>query len=278
MKKFFKWIGIVLGSLTGLIFITALTLFLIGNARLNKTYDFPATNLEIPTDAESLEYGKHRVETLCAGCHGPDLSGIENWFDGGPMGTIDSANLTTGEGGIGDDFTAEDFVRAVRHGIDQDGKPNFMIAVGSTSYLSDEDLASIIAYVQTVPPVDHVLAGKKFTPLAKMLLAAGIFAECTGGTGYPRNPCQCARAGCERRIWGIHGEYQRLPHLSWTGTEWRPIPRPDHYVHFSESDAWRRTCLLDGGGFHQYDPYRYETERLWVESQTHAVGGIPQPP
>lgn len=174
MKKVLKWIGIVLGSLVGLILITALTLFLIGNARLNKTYDFPSTKLEIPTDAASLEYGKHRVETLCAGCHGPDLSGLENWFDGGPMGTIDSANLTTGEGGLGDDFTTEDFVRAVRHGIDQEGKPNFMIAVGSTSYLSDEDLASIIAYVRTVPPVDHVLAGKKFTPLAKILLAAGI--------------------------------------------------------------------------------------------------------
>jgi len=102
------------------------------------------------------------------------LSGLENWFDGGPLGTIDSANLTSGEGGLADDFSTEDFVRAIRHGIDQEGKPNFMIAVGSTSYLSDEDLASIIAYVRTVPPVDHVVAGKKFTPLAKILLAAGI--------------------------------------------------------------------------------------------------------
>ncbi|HEU0296606.1 MAG TPA: c-type cytochrome [Anaerolineales bacterium] len=145
-----------------------------GNARINKTYDFPATNLEIPTDAESLAYGKYRVETLCAGCHGADLSGLENWFDGGPLGTIDSANLTSGEGGIGDDFSTEDFVRAIRHGIDQDGKPIFMIAVGATSHLSDEDLASIIAYVRTVPPVDHAVAGKQFTPLAKILFAAGV--------------------------------------------------------------------------------------------------------
>jgi mono/diheme cytochrome c family protein len=145
-----------------------------GNARLNKTYDFPVTNLELPTDAESLAYGKHRVGILCSGCHGADLSGLENWFDGGPLGTIDSANLTTGEGGIGDDFSAEDFVRAIRHGIDQDGKPIFMIAVGATSHLSDEDLASIIAYLRTVPPVDHVVAGRQFTPLAKILFAAGV--------------------------------------------------------------------------------------------------------
>ena len=37
MKKAFKWIGIVLGSLVGLILVAALTLFLMGNARLNKT-------------------------------------------------------------------------------------------------------------------------------------------------------------------------------------------------------------------------------------------------
>lgn len=172
--KVLKWIGIGLGSLVGLLLVVGGILFLMGNARLNKTYDFPTSDLEIPTDAESIAYGKHRVESLCAGCHGADLGGLENWFDGGPLGTIDSANLTSGEGGIGDEYSTEDYVRAIRHGIDQDGKPIFMVAVVSTAYLSDEDLGSIIAYVKTVPPVDRVLAGKKFTPLAKILLAAGV--------------------------------------------------------------------------------------------------------
>jgi len=47
MKKVFKWIGIVLGSLVGLILIAALTLFLMGNARLNKMYEFPPSNLTL---------------------------------------------------------------------------------------------------------------------------------------------------------------------------------------------------------------------------------------
>jgi mono/diheme cytochrome c family protein len=173
MKKVFKWIGITLGSLIGLVLVVGIALFLMGNARLNKTYDFPPSDLEIPTDAASIEYGKHRVESLCAGCHGDDLSGIVNWFDGGPLGTMDSANLTSGEGGIGDEYTAEDYVRAIRHGINRDGKPIFMVAVISTAYLSDEDLGSIIAYLQTIPPVDHVASEAKFTLLAKILFAAG---------------------------------------------------------------------------------------------------------
>jgi len=105
MKKIIKIVGIVLGSLIGLLLVVGVVLFLIGNARLNRTYDFPPSNITIPTDAESIAYGKHRSETLCEGCHGADLSGINDWFAAGPLGTIDSANLTSGEGGIGREFT-----------------------------------------------------------------------------------------------------------------------------------------------------------------------------
>jgi mono/diheme cytochrome c family protein len=177
MKKVFKWIGIVLGSLVGLILLAALTLFLMGSARLNKTYDVPPSNLTIPTDAASIARGQHIAETLCEGCHGADLSGINNWFAAGPLGTIDSANLTSGKGGVGQTFTDEDFVRAIRHGIDLKGKPTFMPAVVSTSYMSDEDLAAVIAYVKSVPPVDHITNGKHFTPLAKIMLAAGMIGK-----------------------------------------------------------------------------------------------------
>jgi mono/diheme cytochrome c family protein len=178
MKSAFKWVGIGLGSLVGLVLLVALILSFVGNARLNKTYDFPPSDITLPTDEASLEFGKHRAEVLCEGCHGPDLSGVDNWFSAGPLGTIDSANLTAGEGGFGLKATSvEDYVRAIRHGIDPEGKPIFMPAVVSTADLSDEDLAAIIAYVKSVPPVDHVTRERHFTPLAKIMLAAGMLGQ-----------------------------------------------------------------------------------------------------
>lgn len=178
MKKVFKWIVVVLGSLIGLLLVAGGVLFLIGNARLNKTYDFPSSNITIPTDEASIAYGKHRAEILCEGCHGVDLSGVNNWFAAGPLGTIDSANLTSGEGGIGREFTSdEDYVKAIRHGIDPEGKPIFMPAVISGAQLSDEDLGAIIAYVKSVPPVDQVTTGNRFTPLARIMLAAGMLGK-----------------------------------------------------------------------------------------------------
>lgn len=176
MKKILKWTGIALASLIGLVFIASLMLFLIGNARLNKTYDFLPSNIVIPTDEASIEFGRHRVQTLCVGCHGDDLGGIVNWFNADELGTIDAANLTAGEGGVGREYTSdEDFVRAIRHGIDPEGKAIFMAAVTSTSYLSDEDLGAIIAYLKTVPPVDRKSDRHYFTPMAKILFAAGVF-------------------------------------------------------------------------------------------------------
>lgn len=178
MKKIFKWLGIVLGSLVGLILVAGVVLFLIGNARLNKTYDFPPSDIVIPADEASIEYGKHRAESLCQGCHGADLSGIDKWFNAAPLGTIDSANLTAGEGGFGKEATSdEDYVRAIRHGIDPEGKPLFMPAVVSTAYISDQDLGSIIAYIKTIPPVDHKTNGHNFTPLAKIMLTAGVLGK-----------------------------------------------------------------------------------------------------
>jgi mono/diheme cytochrome c family protein len=178
MKKVLKWIGIVLASLIGLVLVMGLIMTLMGNSRLNKTYDFPASSITIPTDAESIAYGKHRAETLCEGCHGENLGGIDNWFNAPPLGTVDSANLTSGEGGFGLEAASdEDYVRAIRHGIDPEGKPLFMPAVVSTSLLSDEDLGAIIAYVKSVPPVDQVTNGQNFTPLAKIMLAAGMLGK-----------------------------------------------------------------------------------------------------
>jgi len=174
MRKFFKWLGIVFGSLVGLVLVTGATLYFIGNSRANKTYEFPPSNLVIPTDEASIANGKHRVETLCADCHGADLSGIDAWFNVSPLGSIDSANLTAGEGGVGREFTSdEDYVLALRHGVDPEGKPIYMPAVFATSYLSDQDLASIIAYLKTVPPVNHVTSGHQFKPSAKILFALG---------------------------------------------------------------------------------------------------------
>lgn len=177
MKTILKWIGIVLGAVVGLLLLAGIFLYLRGSSILNKTYSIPVEPITIPTDAASLQRGQHLAEVICADCHGNDYSGVASWFSSGPLGSIDSANLTSGEGGVGRRFqSTEDYVRAVRHGVDPSGKPIYMPAVLSLNHMSDEDLGAVIAYLKRLPPVDHVVRGNEtLTPLALIMIGAGQF-------------------------------------------------------------------------------------------------------
>ena len=48
MRKVLKWIGIILGVLVVLIVLVAVTMFVIGTSRLNKTYQVEPMALSIP--------------------------------------------------------------------------------------------------------------------------------------------------------------------------------------------------------------------------------------
>lgn len=175
MKKVFKWIGIVLGSLIGLILLVAVILYGIGFARMNKVYDFPPSGIVVPTDEASVAHGRHIVETTCISCHTVDLGGKVPFISVDGIMTLDSANLTSGEGGIGGEFTDEDYVRAIRHGVDPEGKPIYMPSVTAFARMSDEDLGAVIAYLKTVPPVDRVTNGFQVKSMAYIVFPLGLF-------------------------------------------------------------------------------------------------------
>ena len=71
------------------------------------------------------------------------------------MGWLVATNLTRGQGGLGADYTDQDLVRAIRHGV---GRGKSLVFMPSESFqrYSDEDLAAIIAYLRTIPPVDDM--------------------------------------------------------------------------------------------------------------------------
>jgi mono/diheme cytochrome c family protein len=85
------------------------------------------------------------------------------------FGHLWSANLTRGKGGVGATFTNADFVRAIRYGLKADGKPLIFMPSEAYTHFSDADLAAIIAYVKSVPPVDQVISPPRIGPVARVL-------------------------------------------------------------------------------------------------------------
>jgi len=175
IRKIIKWIGIVLGSLVGLLVLAFLVLYIIGSVKWNKMhgqYDVPVETITIPTDESSIARGEHIATIrICGDCHTEDLSGQ---FDSVPgLITLSIPNLTAGAGGIGATNTDEDWVRAIRHGVGHDGRGLILMPSRIWYYLSEDDLADLIAYLKSLPPVDNELPKTELGPLGRVMLTLG---------------------------------------------------------------------------------------------------------
>ncbi len=175
IRKILKWIGIVLGSLIGLLVLAFAVLYLIGSVKWNKMhgkYDVPVETIPIPTDQASLVRGEHIATIrMCRQCHLENLSGQTA---GAPiLVTLSVPNLTPGAGGIGATNTDEDWVRAIRHGVGQDGRGLVLMPSRVWYYLSDEDLGALIAYLKSLPPVDNKQTKTDLGSLGRVMLTLG---------------------------------------------------------------------------------------------------------
>lgn len=132
----------------------------------------PLTDRKFETTQARLIRGKYLVDGVngCFGCHtdqdwskpgAPPMAGREGsghiWSDQ-DMPWLVAPNITpdkeTGVGNWSDDTLA----RAIREGIGHDGRALFPIMpYPRYRLMSDEDLASIIVYLRTVPPVKNQL-------------------------------------------------------------------------------------------------------------------------
>jgi mono/diheme cytochrome c family protein len=172
MKKILKWFGISLAVLL----VSALSVFYVkGNAMVNHTYTIAADNITIPTDAASLARGQHFVQVICSDCHTPDLSG-KNMLSA-PFAKIDSANLTPSPGAAGSEFKDADWVRALRHGVDDKGRALVVMPANEFWNFSDRDLGDIVAYVKTIPPVEKQHKDPQINILGKIMFGAGLFGK-----------------------------------------------------------------------------------------------------
>ena len=149
----------------------------------------PVTDRVFDRTPARLDRGRYLVtsaQTPCMLCHSPiDTSGGllkikdgmmlagRNWEpDGVPF--VTAPNLTSDpETGIGK-RTDDELARAIREGIGHDGRTLFPIMpYQHYRHMSDEDLASIIVFLRSMPPVRNPLPPTKVPfPLNRLINAA----------------------------------------------------------------------------------------------------------
>ena len=175
LRKILKWIGILLGSLIGILLLAFAVLYIIGTIKWNKlhgTYDVPIEQINIPTDQASIARGEHIATIrMCGHCHTERLSGQS--FTAPGLMTLSVPNLTAGAGGVGATNTDEDWVRAIRHGVGHDGRGLVLMPAKTWYYLSDDDLGALITYLKSLPPVNNEMPKTDLEPLGRVMLVLG---------------------------------------------------------------------------------------------------------
>ena len=176
IRKILRCIGIMLGSLIGLLLLAFVVLYIIGSAQWNrirgKDHDVVVETILIPTDQASIARGEHIATIrMCRYCHTEALSGHSDEVPG--LITLSFPNLTSGAGGVGTTNTDDDWVRAIRHGVGHDGRGLILMPSRVWYYLSDEDLGALIAYLKSLPPVDNELRATDLEALGRVMLVLG---------------------------------------------------------------------------------------------------------
>jgi cytochrome c553 len=167
-------LGLVLVGLALVLAIAAAAVYWVSESKLNRSISVPTESLAIPTDTGSIQRGQHLSSAIgtCGDCHGPTLAGMVVVNDAA-LGRVVAPNLTRGRGGVGSRFSDADYVRAIRHGLDPAGRPLLIMPADNYTYFSDADLAAIIAFIRSVPPVDTALPSNELRPLGRLLFATG---------------------------------------------------------------------------------------------------------
>jgi mono/diheme cytochrome c family protein len=149
----------------------------------------PVTDRKFEATPERVQRGDYLVNAVagCFFCHSepdktlPDLppkagrEGAGQFAGTDPaLGDVTMPNITPDkETGIGN-WTDDEIARAIREGINRDGQMLFPIMpYDNFRHMSDEDIASVVAYLRSIPPVrNSVQRMRPPFPLNRLVMSA----------------------------------------------------------------------------------------------------------
>jgi cytochrome c553 len=166
LRKIFFAVVVLISAAAG-------ALYYLSERELRRTYTVPADSVPVSNDPAAILRGAHLFKTTtCAHCHAEDGGGAL-YADMGIVGLVAGPNLTRGRGGVGGSRTDQDFVRAIRYGVRQNGTSLIVMPSEVFTHLTDADLGSVIAFIRQLPAVDRELPATRFGPMGRVLLATG---------------------------------------------------------------------------------------------------------
>jgi mono/diheme cytochrome c family protein len=211
MKRWVKWTLGVLGSLA----VVAAAAAIVGtqlaerksqrqvNIKLQPVTWATKITTAAAADAPTLARGKYLFNSRgCAECHGANGAGHEFINDGKGL-RLAGPNISPGPGSVVARYTAEDWVRTVRHGVKPDGRPVFLMPSEDYNRFTDDDLAALVVYVRSLAPASGGAAVLELSLPVKVLYGFGAIEDAAQKIDHSLPPAQPIAEGVSAE----HGAY-----------------------------------------------------------------------
>ena len=135
-------------------------------------YAIATANSAVERTATALARGEHLARGIagCAVCHGADFGG--RVFAETPLFRVVAPNLTQGRGSGVRGYTERDWATAIVHGVGRNERSLLLMPSKELASFADRDVAAMIAFLQTLPPVDRAPGVSAVNSLGK--IAVGL--------------------------------------------------------------------------------------------------------
>jgi mono/diheme cytochrome c family protein len=173
-----RWGGLIFSSLLALI-LTVIVIFAgLGLSKFWAVRDVPVPDIQVTGTSEQIARGEHLADSFCTSCHSlttelPLSGGVDLGEDFAiPLGSFIGANLTPA--GPLASWSDGEIFRALRNGVDRDGRWLVVMSGVRARNMSDEDILAVIAYLRSQPSVPNDISYPLDRPNILALVMSGV--------------------------------------------------------------------------------------------------------
>lgn len=202
-----KWLKWGAGILAALVVLAAIAVFAglqLGEQKMKRQVKVSIAPLQVQGTQVSLERGQYLFASRgCVDCHGANGAGRVFVDDPGQGVKIKGPNITRGPGGVVASYRDEDWVRSIRHGVAPSGRPLMIMPSEDYNRFTDKDMASLMAYVKSLPPAPGEGAMVQLPLPPRVLYGFGMIKDAAARIDHTLPP----QAEVPEGLTVAHGQY-----------------------------------------------------------------------
>jgi mono/diheme cytochrome c family protein len=202
MRKWVKRAGIALGVVVVLAAAAAVVGVQLADHRMQRVVDVRTQAVAYRTDAQAVERGRYLYQSRgCVDCHGANGAG-RVFVDDGAL-RIKGPNISPGPGNVVANYQPVDWVRAIRHGVKPGGRPLLIMPSEDYNRFTDDDLASLVGYVRSLPPANGTGAELQLPLPVRLAYGFGVLRDAAAKIDHQLPP----QAPIAEGVTAQHGAY-----------------------------------------------------------------------